>query len=482
MHHSRPEAAGAPQPDLSTATPAPQSPPTRRSFIKQAGAATAVSALAGVKLPYVHAADDSTVSVALVGCGGRGSGAAVNALSVKRGPVRLLAMADVFEDKLNGSYDALKRSSVGSKVEVSDDRKFIGFDAYKQALDCLRPGDVAIFTTPLAFRWVHFQYAIQKGLNVFMEKPVTADGPTSRRMIKLAEEASAKNLKVGVGLMSRHSRAMQELAKRIQDGEIGDITFMRGYRQHGPVGSAFTPKWNGQGSELMYQIRRFHSFLWASGGCFSDFYIHIIDHLCWMKGSWPVKAQASGGRHYKTDADGNPYVDQNFDSYSVEYTFADGAKMLFGGRCVDGAQPNYASYAHGTKGMAIVSKANDCGLPSSTYKGQSPDPDHVIWTSRVAPDERDPYTNEWNDLMDAIRNDKPFNEAKRGVEGSLVTSMGRMAAHTGQEITFDDMMNSPHEFAPDADKFTKDSPAPVQADANGRYPIPEPGRKKDREY
>src|SRR5690606_32156489 len=130
----------------------------------------------------------------------------------------LVAMADVFEDRLNGSLRALNRSNVADKVEVSDNRKFIGFDAYKQAMDTLKPGDVAIFTTPPAFRWVHFKYAIEKGLNVFMEKPVTVDGPTSRRMLQLAEEADKKNLKVGVGLMSRHSRALQELHSRIQDG------------------------------------------------------------------------------------------------------------------------------------------------------------------------------------------------------------------------------------------------------------------------
>lgn len=455
---------------------------SRRDFLKTTGKLAAASALAGVALPHVHAASDGTVSVALVGCGGRGSGAAVNALSVKQGPVRLVAMADVFEDKLNGSYEALKKSEVGSKVEVADDKKFIGFDAYKHAMDCLKPGDVAIFTTPLAFRWVHFQYAIQKGLNVFMEKPLTSDGPSSRKLLKLAEEASAKNLKVGVGLMSRHSRALQELSKRIQDGEIGDLVLLRGYRMHGPVGSAFTKKWNGKGSELMYQIRNFHSFLWASGGCYSDFYIHHVDHCCWMKGSWPVKAQALGGRHYKNAPDGSPYVDQNFDAYAVEYTFADGAKFMMDGRCINGALPIYSSYAHGTKGNAIISKANDCGFPSSTYRGQSPDRSNHIWTSQAVPGEQDPYTNEWNDLMDAIRNDKPYNEVKRGVEASLVTSMGRMAAHTGQEITFDQMLNHDMEYCPGADTLTMDSPAPVRADADGRYPVPMPGIVKDREY
>lgn len=454
---------------------------SRRQFIKDTGKFAAASALAGVILPHVHAAGNDTIQVALIGCGGRGSGAAANALSVKNGPIKLVAMADVFDARLKTSYDALKKAH-GDKVEVPEDRRFIGFDAYQKAMDCLKPGDIAIFATPPAFRWVGFTYAIQKGLNVFMEKPVTVDGPTSRRMFKLAEEASAKNLKVGVGLMSRHSRALQELHARIQDGEIGDLIMLRGYRMHGPVGSAFSEKWPGKPSELLWQIQRFHSFLWASGGCFSDFYIHHVDHLCWMKNALPVKAQALGGRHYKVSPDGNPYVDQNFDVYSVEYTFADGSKFIMDGRCIVGATPIYSSYAHGSKGMAIVSKANDCGMPSSTYKGQNAERSNLIWTSKVPPDQSDPYQNEWNDLVEAIRNDKPYNEAPYGIETSLVTSLGRMAAHTGQEVRYDDILNSDHEFAPGLDKLTMNSPAPLKAGPDGRYPIPTPGVVKDREY
>ena len=449
---------------------------SRREFIKSTSKIAAVSALAGAAIPHVHAAENNTIQVALIGCGNRGGGAADNALSVKNGPIKLVAMADVFDHRLKGSYDALKRQQPGL-VDVPEDRKFIGFDAYKKAMDCLKPGDIAIFTTPLAFRWVHFTYAIQKGLNVFMEKPLTADGPTSRRMLALAEEATAKNLKVGVGLMSRHSRALQELHQRIQDGEIGDLILLRGYRMHGPVGSAFSEKWPGRPSELLWQIQHFHSFLWASGGCYSDFYIHHIDHLCWMKNAWPVKAQALGARHYR----GN-HVDQNFDNYSVEYTFADGGKFIMDGRCIVGCEPRYYSFAQGSKGMAIVSKANDCGLPSSTYKGQNPDRENLLWTSKVNPDQQDPYLNEWNDLVEAIRNDKPYNEVKRGVEASLVTSMGRMAAHTGQEITFEEMLNCEHEFAPGVDKLTMDSPPPLKSNFDGKYPIPMPGVVKNREY
>jgi predicted dehydrogenase len=455
---------------------------SRREFLKNTGRFAAVSALAGVAIPHVHAAGDNTVQVALVGCGGRGGGAAGNALSTaKSGPITLTAMADVFEDHVTNSYAALKKQ-FGDSVDVPPDKRFVGFDGYQKAMDSLKPGDIVILTTPLAFRWVHFTYAIKKGLNVFMEKPLTADGPSSRRMFKLAEEATAKNLKVGVGLMSRHSRALQELAKRIQDGELGEINMLRGYRMAGPLASAFSEKWPGKPSELLWQISRFHSFIWLSGGCFSDFYIHHIDHLCMMKDAWPIKAQALGGRHYRQSPKGNPYVDQNFDSYSVEYTFADGAKMFMDGRCVTGCNDIYSSYAHGSKGMAIVSKNGDCGLPSSIHKGQNPQRDNTVWTSKVPEGERDPYTNEWNDLMAAIRNDKPYNEVKRGVEASLVTSMGRMAAHTGQEITYDQMLNSTHELSPDSDKLTMDSPSPVLADADGKYPIPMPGVLKDREY
>jgi predicted dehydrogenase len=249
----------------------------------------------------------------------------------------------------------------------------------------------------------------------------------------------------------------------------------------GPLASAFSEKWPGKPSELLWQISRFHSFIWLSGGCFSDFYIHHIDHLCMMKNAWPIKAQALGGRHYRQGPNG-PYIDQNFDSYSVEYTFADGAKMYMDGRCVTGCADIYSSYAHGSKGMAVVSKNGDCGLPSSIHKGQAPLRENMVWTSKVDPSERDPYTNEWNDLMNAIRNDKPYNEVKRGVEASVVTSMGRIAAHTGQEVTYEEILNSEIEYAPKVAELTMDSPSPLPADADGKYPVPMPGVTKGRDY
>ena len=461
----------------------PSSLTSRRDFLKNSGRLAAASALAGVALPGVHAAGSDVIQVALVGCGGRGTGAAEDALSTKSGPIKLVAMGDVFAERLRSSYGSLKeKPGFSGKLDVPAERQFVGFDAYKKAMDCLKPGDVAIFATPPAFRWVHFTYAVEKGLNVFMEKPVTVDGPTSKRMLGLGEAAKKKNLKVGVGLMSRHSRALADLAKRVHDGAIGDVILQRGYRMHGPVGwFSSLPKPAGA-NELLYQVRQFHSFIWASGGNFSDFYIHHLDHLGWMKNAWPVKAQAVGGRHYRQSPEGITYVDQNFDVYSVEYTYADGTKFYFDGRCMTGCQQIYSSYLHGSKGMAIASKSGDCGQPSSLYKSQLPRPEDLIWESSVAPEEKDPYQNEWNDLLDAIRDDKPYNETARGVEASLVASMGRMSANTGREITWDEILNCTHEMAPGVDKLTMESPAPLIADANGRYPVPQPGIVTDREY
>src|SRR4029450_4285118 len=158
-----------------------------------------------------------------------------------------------------------------------------------------------------------------------------------------------------------------------------------------PVASAFSKRWPGKPSELLWQISRFHSFIWASGGCFSDFYIHHVDHLCWMKNAWPVKAQGLGGRHFKRSWDGSEYVDQNFDSYAVEYTFADGAKMYMDGRGIPGAHPVYNSWAQGTKGIALLSRSNDCDGPSSTYKGQNLVAENRLWRSEVPREFGNPY-------------------------------------------------------------------------------------------
>jgi predicted dehydrogenase len=450
---------------------------SRRSFLKSSTVAAAATTLLSGAASGMYAAQDSTIQIALVGCGGRGTGAAGNALSVDNGPIKLIAMADVFDKNLKASHENLSKSHESDgKLDVPEERRFVGFDGYQKAMDCLKPGDVVILTTPPAFRWVHYTYAIEKGLNVFMEKPVTVDGPTTRRMLALNDKAIAKDLKVAVGLMCRHCEARRELFDRIQNGEIGDITMMRAYRMAGPTGTAATgPKPEGA-SELLYQISRFHGFLWLSGGAVSDFLIHNIDESCWMKNSWPVSCKASGGRHYRGDN-----VDQNFDTYSMEYTFDDGTKLFVNGRTIPGCYQEFASYAHGTKGLGVISSASHWPSRARIYNGHKEDDANIAWQF-PQPEKNNPYEDEWKHLIAAIRKNEKYNEVERGCMASIVTSMGRMAAHTGQEMTLEQMMNSEHEFAPDIDKLTMESMSPLQADEEGRYPIPMPGLEKNREY
>ncbi len=460
---------------------------SRRDFLKNTGRFAAASALAGVALPHVHPAGSDTIQVALIGCGGRGTGAAANALAVKHGSLKLVAMADVFGARLDGSYQALRQAATApvegapetrvggfaaSQIEVPPDRRFLGFDAYQKAMDCLKPGDIAILTTPVAFRGIHFEHAIRKGLHVFMEKPITTDGPTTRRMLALGEESVKKNLKVGVGLMCRHCQARWELYRRIKEGEIGDITTLRTYRLVAPAG--FTgPKPEGM-SEVLYQVQRYLGFFWASGGVFHDYVAHNVDECCWMKEAWPVQAQGMGARLYRGDA-----VDQNFDHYSIEYTFEDGTKLFLQSRYMPGCHEEFASYAHGTRGAAVISTFVHTPAKCRVYRGHAMTRENLAWA--FPQPEPDPYQLEWDHLVEAIQQDQPFNEVKRGAEASLVVLMGRRAVHTGQIVTFDDMLQCDEEFAPGLEQLTADSPAPVRPGPDGLYPSPQPGLKKTRE-
>lgn len=461
--------------------------PNRREFLKTSSLAAAGVAITAALPRAGYTAEDNTLRVALIGCGGRGTGAVANALSTRRGPIKLFAMADLLEERLSRSFDALKNATTketGSadswirglqpaQVDVPPERKFLGFDAYQKAMDCLKPGDVVILTTPVAFRWVHFAYAIAKGLNVFMEKPITIDGPTTRKMLQLGEEAGKKNLKVGVGLMCRHCDARWELYRRIHDGQIGDIVTLRSYRLVGPAG--FTgPKPEGM-NELVYQIQRYLGFMWASGGVFHDYVAHNVDECCWMKGAWPVRADGMGSRCYRGDA-----VDQNFDHYSIEYTYPDGTKLFLNSRYMAGCRDEFASYAHGTKGAAVISTFMHTPAKCRIFKGQSFSRADMTWA--FPQPEPNPYELEWDHLVEAIHQDKPYNEVKRGAEAAMVVAMGRRAVHLGQTVTFDEMLNDQNELAPGVDKLTMDSPALAQKGPDGLYPVPQPGRLKDREF
>ena len=445
----------------SSAANRPSNAESRRDFIKTSGRIAAVSALAGVALPRCHAGENSTIKLALVGCGGRGTGAVGNAFSTTGGPVKLHAMADLFDNRLQGSLKQLT-TSFADKVDVPGDRQFIGFDAYKKAIDSLDPGDVVLLTTQSAFRALHFEYAVAKGVNVFMEKSFAPDSPNTRRLLKAAGASEEKGLKVAVGFMWRHSTAREEVIKRIHDGAIGDLHTLRIYRVHGPV---HCPKLPEGENELLFQLRHPNNFNWTCSGFFIDWHCHNIDVACWTKGAWPVSAQGMGGRCY-------PEAGNYFDHYTVEYSFADGAKLFAFSRHMPNCWSTYADYAHGSKGSAVIMSTLAAPTPK-IYKNQNMVPENVTWEYGQA--DCNPYVDEWQLLLDAIRQDKPHNEARRAGEANIAGLMGRAATHTGKLITWDQTLNSDFQFVKDIDNLTFDTPAPIHAGPDGIYPAPQPG-------
>ncbi len=448
---------------------------SRRGFVKSSGTLAAGSVLAGVAIPHVHAAEDNTIRLALIGCGGRGTGAVANALTVPNGNAKLVAMADLFPKRIEISHKNLARE-FDAAVDVPADRQFIGFDAYRKAIDCLRPGDVALLTTHSAFRPIHLEYAVEKGVNVFMEKSFASDPVGIRRIIRAGEAAEKKNLKIAAGLMCRHSPARQALIRKIRDGELGDIQLIRAYRMSSA--SRLSPHPEGE-DELMYQIRRSPFFLWASSGRFIGLMVHQIDECCWLKDAWPVSAHGVGGRM----AD-SPDCSENHDSYSIEYTFADGTKAMVVGRYLNNCLNDFSTFVHGTKCAAQFS-GNIHAPTVRTYKDQRVTDDNVAWSYGFKEDstwstryrgQESPWQEEWNVLLAAIRDDRPHNEAKRAAYSDLASIMGRAAVHSGKIITWDEAMASDFQFCPDLDTMTESTPPPVQPNAEGRYAPPVPGQ------
>lgn len=433
----------------------------RRDFLKLSGQAAAVSALVGAVVPRCHAAGDATIKLALVGCGGRGTGAVADAFAATGGPVKLHAMADLFEPRLQGSLRQLTQAH-SDKVDVPAERQFVGFDGYKKAIDSLAPGDVVLLTTHAAFRPLHFEYAVAKGMNVFLEKSFATDSPNVRRLLKAAELSEKKNLKVGCGFMWRHSDARQQVIQRIHDGAIGDLHTLRIYRVHGPVHCPPRPD---NVNEIVFQLQHPNSFNWVSSGFFIDWHCHNVDVACWAKGAWPASAQGMGGRCY--DAAGN-----QFDHYTIEYTFPDGTKLFAFSRHMNGCWQTYSDYAHGSKGSAVL--MDNLAQPKPRiYKSHDMAPANLTW--EYGQNDPNPYHVEWQRLLDAIRQDKPHNEARRAGEADVAALMGRMAVHTGQFVTWDQALNSNFQYVQDIDHLSFETPPSIHVEPGSIYPAPLPG-------
>ena len=451
-----------------TATDTPQTTlTTRREFLKTSSRALAGAALvAPLATPRPgYAAEDSTIRIALVGCGGRGTGAAANALSTK-GPAKLFALADVFPERMENTCKILTEQ-FSARVDVPPERRFVGFDAFKKAIDLLGKGDLVLLATPAGFRPIHLEYAVQKGVNVFMEKSFAVDGPGIRRVLRAGEVAAQKNLKIASGLMWRHDPPREEVVRRLHEGAIGDIILLRTSRMHGPVG--FNPRQPGE-SELAHQIRNYSCYNWLNASFFVDWLIHNIDVCCWAKNAWPVSVQGQGARVTRTDPD------QMLDQYSVEYTFPDGTKLFAQGRHVAGCWDIFSDFAQGAKGSAVLME-NLGAAKSRIYQSHLQTPENLVWRYQGAA--VDPYQREHDLLFDAIRNDTPYNETERAAKACLVSIMGRMAAESGLVINYDEALASNLELAPGLEQINSlDAPAPIMPDATGKCPVPVPGRTK----
>lgn len=435
--------------------------PTRREFLTTSGVAVVGGALAGSIsfARHAHAAgSDDTIKVALIGCGGRGSGAAAQALSTS-GSVKLVAMADAFEDRLNGSLNQLKRQHA-DKVDVPQERKFVGFDAYQKAIDS--GADLVILATPPGFRPIHYEAAVKAGKHVFTEKPVATDAPGVRRFLEANEEAKKKNLKVGVGLQRHHQAGYIETIKRLQDGAIGDIVAARAY-------------WNGTRpwrndrskylkdkpslSEMEYQMRNWYYFVWLCGDHIVEQHIHNLDVINWLKGAHPIKANGMGGSQVAREPDDG----EIFDHHTVEFEYADGSRMFSQCRHIKGCWGSVSEHAHGTKGVATIN-AYDIRVKD----GQN-------WRHAGRGD-KDPYQVEHDDLFAAIREGKPYNEGDFGANSTMTAILGRMATYSGKEVNWDDAINSKISVMPK--EYSWETTPPVVPGANGMYAQSVPGITK----
>ena len=430
---------------------------TRRDFLRATSTALAGASVLGTMATgdSVFAAEDNTLKVALIGCGGRGTAAAGQALSTD-GPVKLVAMADAFDDRLAGSLKKLAKEH-GGRVDVPSDRQFIGFEGYKQAIAL---ADVVILTTPPGFRPDHFEEAVRQGKHVFMEKPVATDAPGVRRVLAAAEEAKKKSLKVVVGLQRHFQAGYIETIKRLNDGAIGDIVAARCYwdgRTPWVHRRADLEKQAGRKlTEMEYQMRNWYYFTWICGDHILEQHIHNIDVINWAKGGYPIRAQGQGGCQVRK----GPDYGEIFDHHFVEFEYADGTRLSSQCRHIPDCWNSVSEHVVGTKGTATISshviRAN--GATEWSFRGHQKDPQQV----------------EHDVLFDCIRNNKPINTAENGAKSTMTAILGRMATYSGQMIEWTEALNSNINLMPE--RLAWDALPKSLPDANGLYKIPMPGQ------
>ncbi|MFK8113271.1 MAG: Gfo/Idh/MocA family oxidoreductase [Rubripirellula sp.] len=428
-----------------------QNDSNRRTFLKTSTVAAAGAALTSTIAKTAHAAGSDEIRFVLIGCGGRGSGAAKQIMNTK-GNVKLVAVADPFMVKAKGALKGLSKGENEKKVDVPAERIFLGLDGYKKAIDV--DCDLVIIATPPGFKPQQFEYAVSKGRHIFMEKPVASDAVGVRRVLDAVEESKKKELMVAIGLQRRHEPRYMETIKRIHDGAIGDVIAQRVY-------------WNGGGiwyrnrseeqTEMAFQTNNWYHFNWLSGDQICEQHIHNLDVGCWVKGEYPVECNGMGGREMRMDGDATK--SQIFDHTSCEYTFSDGTKMFSQGRHLRGAWNFVGEAVHGSKGTAD---------PSGSIAGPN------AW--KFEGEKVNGHQQEQHDLIEALMRGEIYNEGEYGAKSTFTAILGREACYSGKILKWDELLAKGRELAPGIDEYTLDTPPPTMPGEDGAYPHPVPGK------
>jgi predicted dehydrogenase len=414
---------------VTNAIPSKGSAPSRRDFLRTSTAAAAAGLAGSLAAPLgVHAAGSDVLRVGLIGCGGRGTGAAAQALRADKN-VQLVAMGDVFEDRLESSLATLEKDEeIAAKIAVKPDHRFVGFNAYK---DLIGSGvDVVLLCTPPHFRPAHLQAAVAAGKHVFAEKPVAVDAPGVRSVLATCQEAGKKGLSVVSGLCLRYDDGFRETVKRLHNGAVGDIVALQANDYRGPIWvKPRQPGW----TDMHWQMRNWYYFTWLCGDFNVEQHVHFLDVCTWvMKDEYPVRAMGMGGRLVRT----GPEYGHIYDHFSVVYEYANGAKLFSNCRQQERCRNDISAQVLGSRGRALLSERKRGLAISST--------DEWYYTGS----NRDMYQTEHNELFASIRKGKPINNGDYMARSTLLAIMGRMSAYTGQLIAWEMALNSKEDLSP----------------------------------
>ncbi|WP_293311483.1 Gfo/Idh/MocA family oxidoreductase [Pedobacter sp. UBA5917] len=428
----------------------------RRDFLKATAMLAGGAMLSSIPLAGAYASGSDTIKIALIGCGDRGTGAAFQALSTKFN-IKLVAMADAFQDRLDSSYQSLS-SKFGAKIDVPKERQFVGFDAYLKAIPL---ADVVLLTTPPGFRPIHFEEAVKQNKQIFMEKPVAVDAPGIRKVLAAAEEAKKKKLNVVVGLQRRYQTNYRESMKRINDGAIGDIMSGQVYWNSGGVW--VRPRTANQ-TEMEYQMRNWYYFNWLCGDHIVEQHVHNIDIANWIKNAHPVSVQGTGSRAWRTGKD----YGEIYDNHSIELTYADGAVISSQCRHFEGISNRVDETFQGTKGKIYLSGSNQAIMKD--YKGKE------LYNHNTKGN-ANPYQTEHDELFDAVsKGEYKFSNVDYAATSTFSAIIGRYATYSGQTIKWDEALAANNSLLPE--RFAWDANPRLMPDEKGLYPVAMPGQAK----